>query len=309
MNELVKISKSALSLPLPALPLVVLVVAALAAGGCRIEQAEFYASGTFEATEVDVGSQAAGLLIMLEKREGDLVEKGELLAWVDAEKLELEHELVRLQLEQVQMELELANKQVSANRISLENGTRTLERFQALKEAKSATDQKVDDLATAIKLDRIRLSSSLKELERPEIRRRELETQLKLIERQISDTRAVAPLAGQVIERFAEPGEVVTVGRPLVRIADLSLLEIRVYLSPKYLGEVRLGSQVRIRADGAPERDFSGTVAWVSPVAEFTPRNVQTPEARAELVYAVKVEVPNAEGVLKVGMPADVYFQ
>jgi len=293
----------------PALPLVLLLAAALVPAGCKREEGAFYASGTFEATEVDVGSQATGLLVMLEAREGDLVKKGELLAQVDAEKLEIERDLVRIQLEQVDLELDLVRKQVSANQISLENGTRTLERFQALKQAKSATDQKVDDLATAVKLDRTRLNSSLKELERPEIRRRELGTQLKLIERQIQDARAYAPLAGQVIERFAEPGEVITVGRPLVRIADLSLLEIRVYLSPAFLGEVRLGGQVRIRADGAPERDFTGKVAWVSPVAEFTPRNVQTPEARAELVYAVKVEVPNEEGVLKVGMPADVYFQ
>lgn len=276
--------------------------------GCRKQEAIFYASGTFEAVEVDVGSLATGLLLSLPKREGDLVKKDELLATIDSEKLEIERDLVGIQLEEVDLELDLIREKIAGNRISLKNNQKSLERFQALHEVKSATEQQLDDFTTAVKLGKTRLDASLKELARPAIRGKELQTRLRLLERTIADSRVLSPIDGQVINRFAEPGEVVRVGTPLLRVADLSLLEIRVYLPSPLLGKIRIGQQVSLHADGAPEREFTGRVVWISPVAEFTPKNVQTPEARAELVYAVKIEVPNDEGVLKLGMPADVYF-
>jgi len=276
--------------------------------GCERQDGSFYASGTFEAVEVDIGSLATGLLLKLPKREGGLVKKDELLAKIDSEKLEIERDLVRIQLEEVDLELDLIQEKIAGNRISLKNNQKSLERFQALHEVKSATEQQLDDLTTAVKLDQTRLDASLKELARPAIRRKELQTRIRLLERTIADSRVLSPIDGQVVGRFAEPGEVVTVGTPLLRVADLSLLEIRVYLPSALLGKITLGQQVSLRADGAPEREFYGRVVWISPVAEFTPKNIQTPEARAELVYAVKIEVPNDEEVLKVGMPADVYF-
>ena len=97
-------------------------------------------------------------------------------------------------------------------------------------------------------------------------------------------------------------------GQTMMKVADLSLMEIKVYLPASMLGAVKLGQAVRLRADGAPDRWFEGEVVWVSPTAEFTPKNVQTAEARAELVYAVKIEVPNPQEILKIGMPADVYL-
>ena len=199
-------------------------------------------------------------------------------------------------------------KKVAADRINLKNNRKSLQRIKALHEEKSATGQQLDDLSTAVELDRTRLDVSLKELTKPVLRRRVLETRLRLLDRNIADSRVYSPLDGQVLARFTEPGEVVTVGRPLLRVADLSLFKIRVYLPASLLGRIKLGQEVVLRADGDPERDLSGKVAWISPLAEFTPKNVQTPEARAELVYAVKIEVPNPDGVLKVGMPADVYF-
>ena len=277
-------------------------------GGCGKEQEAFSASGTFEAVDVVAGSLATGLLVSLNKEEGDLVTRGELLANVDCEKIEIERQLVTVQLEETDLELSLLREKVSAGRISLGNNEKSLKRFEELHQVKSATDQQIDDLSTAVKLDRSRLDGSLKELARPEIQRRELEVRLKLLDRTIEDSKVHASIDGQVIDRFAEPGEVVTVGTPLLRLADLKHLEIRVYLPAERLGEIRIGQELPLRADGAPGKELKGKVAWVSPVAEFTPKNVQTPEARAELVYAVKLEVTNEEGLLKIGMPADVFL-
>jgi HlyD family secretion protein len=285
-----------------------LALCCLSLSGCRNKEGNFFASGTFEAVEVNVGSLVTGRLVRLDKREGETVKKDELLGLIDSEKLELERDLTRIRLEENDLEFELLHKKVAANKISLANDQKNLRRIESLHQEKSATGQQLDDLSTALKLQETSLGASLKELEKPVILRRELETNLKLLERNITDTRIYSPLDGQIVARFAECGEVVTTGQPLLKVADLSLLKIRVYLPAVYLGRIKLGQEVSLRADGAPERRITGRVAWVSPVAEFTPKSVQTPENRAELVYAVKVEVQNPDGMLKVGMPADVYF-
>ncbi|MBN2290087.1 MAG: HlyD family efflux transporter periplasmic adaptor subunit [Candidatus Glassbacteria bacterium] len=280
----------------------------LLAAGCGNDREGSLGSGTFEATEVDVSALLAGTLLKLDKREGDPVSAGELLAQIDAEKLVLERELAEVQLEAVKLELDLAGEKVSAARIQLANDRKKLDRIRTLLTRRSATQQQVDDLATAVELDRNRLEAALKELQGPEIRRRELETRLRLLDRNIADSRVLSPITGQVIGRYLEPGEVVAAGQAILKIADLSLMEIKVYLPASLLGSLKLGQAVSLRADGAPQRQFGGEVVWISPKAEFTPKNVQTAEARAELVYAVKIEVPNPDGVLKIGMPADVYL-
>jgi HlyD family secretion protein len=282
---------------------------ALVAGACEKDDGSFVASGTFEAVDIRLGALTAGRLMTLTGREGDMVSRGQLIAEMDCEALELERELIQVQLESTDLELDLLARKVSADRISLENDSRTLERFQALHQANSATKQKVDDLGTAVELEKTKLSTSLTERRRPEIARRELEKRLELIDKRIEDSRIYAPVGAQVLDRYAEPGEVVALGSPLLRIADLGLLELRVYLPADYLPLVKLGQEMHLSVDGAAGRDFSGKVAWISPEAEFTPKNVQTPEAREELVYAVKLEVPNPDGVLKIGMPADVRIE
>lgn len=282
---------------------------ALVLSGCGDRQEGFSASGTFEAVEVNVGNLLTGRLLELTKREGEKVEAGELLARIDCEKLEIERELTSIQLQELDLQERLIREKVESARISLANDERNLERTENLHARKSATLQQLDDVRTLVKLGRNRLDAAREELEGPRIKRRELETRLRLLDRQIQESRVLSPISGLVTARFAEPGEVLVTGQRILRLADLSTLELRVYLSTPYLGGVQLGSELSIRADGAPGRDFTGKVVWISPEAEFTPKNVQTPEARAELVYAVKLRTPNPEGLLKIGMPADVYFE
>ena len=283
-------------------------VLSIFAAGCGGDRPQSLGSGTFEATEVEVASLLTGTVLNLDKREGEPVKAGELLARIDAEKLTIERELVAVQLEALELELELIEQGVSAARIQLANDRKKLERVEKLHTSRSATEQQLDDLTTAVRLDRNRLDAAIKQLKGPAIRSRELEIRLRLLDRMIADSRVHSPISGQVVTRYVEPGEVVTVGRAMLKVADLSLMKIRVYLPASLLGSVKLGQAVRVRADGAPEEPFEGEVVWISPEAEFTPKNVQTAEARAELVYAVKIEVPNPQGVLKIGMPADVYL-
>jgi len=289
--------------------LIVLAVTVVSLSGCNREEKGFSASGTFEGIEVDVGNLLPGRLLELSGREGDRVSRDSVLARIDCEKLELEREVVSVQLESAGLDERLIREKVEAARITLENDRKNLERTESLFAQKSATQQQLDDIRTRVKLDRSQLDAAIKELDRPRISRQELEARLRLLDRQIADSRVLSPIDGQITERFVEPGEVLTTGQRILRLADLGRLEIRVYLPARYLGKIKTGQVLKLRADGAPEMDYSGRVVWISPEAEFTPKTVQTPEARAELVYAVKLEVDNPDGVLKIGMPADVFFE
>ena len=117
----------------------------------------------------------------------------------------------------------------------------------------------------------------------------------------------VRPRPGREIG-LAEPGEVTTFGKPLYKIADLSTMTLRAYVAGDQLGAVKVGQQVKIfvDAEGGAQKEFSGKIMWISPKAEFTPKVVQTKDERVNLVYAMKISVPNSDGVLKIGMPAEV---
>jgi HlyD family secretion protein len=119
------------------------------------------------------------------------------------------------------------------------------------------------------------------------------------------------PIAGTVLTTYAKAGEFVQPGQPLYKIANLDSVEVRAYVTEPQLGQVKIGVAARITIDvaGGPRRSLPGAVSWISSEAEFTPTPIQTREERADLVYAVKIRVPNEGGVLKIGMPADVQFE
>ncbi len=131
---------------------------------------------------------------------------------------------------------------------------------------------------------------------------------LALLQAQLDRYTLTAPMSGRVLNRLAEPGEVAKAGTALLEIGDLSTLELTVFVPEPDLGRVFLGQKVEVRVDTYPDRAFTGTVVWIADEAEFTPKNVQTREDRMETVYRVKVRVPNPEGILKPGMPADATF-
>jgi HlyD family secretion protein len=130
------------------------------------------------------------------------------------------------------------------------------------------------------------------------------------LEERIAKARVVNPLAGTVLATYAEPGEFVQPGQPLYKIASLDTLILRAYVSETQLASLAIGQQVEVKVDRGPGKllTTTGTVSWISPKAEFTPTPVQTRDERADLVYAVKIRVPNGDGALKIGMPADVSF-
>jgi HlyD family secretion protein len=131
---------------------------------------------------------------------------------------------------------------------------------------------------------------------------------LKQVEDQLQKSRIVNPVNGTVLVKYAEANEIATFGKPLYKIADLSTLQLRVYVSETQLSEIKIGQEVIIKIDaGETMKDFAGTISWIASEAEFTPKIIQTKEERVNLVYAVKINVIN-DGSLKIGMPAEMWI-
>lgn len=300
--------------------------------GCAGQEEGVLGSGTVEATDVVVSAEVPGRVIEVDASEGTRVEKGALLVQLDTEDYRLELEQGRQRVAAAQAELTMllagareedlqqARAEVSRAEETLEHARRTFERTQRLYESGSATTSDRDSAETAFRQARAGLQAAQaayqrllvarpEEIQRGEARVEEARIAVTRFQNRLDDTAVQAPRSGTVITRFVEEGEYVGPGAPLVRLADLSTVYLTIYVPGPYLAQIALNQEARISVDGLPERSFSGRVRRIADEAEFTPRNAQTAEARAQLVYAVEIEVPNPEGVFKIGMPADAYLE
>jgi len=181
-------------------------------------------------------------------------------------------------------------------------------RISALFEQQSVTQQQYDDVETALKGAKTQLDNARNSLRALAAKEEQLNAQLALLSSQLRDAKITAPIKGTILAKYISAGEIARPGSPIVSIAELENLWIKVYLTEKELGRIKLGDTVQLEVGAFSDKTYPGTIAWISPKAEFTPQNVQTKEARADLVYAVKVNVKNPDGELKIGMPGDVVF-
>jgi HlyD family secretion protein len=288
--------------------LVIALSVMMAGAACQDKlPAGFAGSGTLEATEVTVGSLVAGTILQLTKEEGEPVKTGELLATIDVEKLVLQKaqlEASRSEIEASRIAADAAIEQAADN---YDNVQTRFKRIKELHSKGSATQQQYDDISTQQNVARSQLTAAKAQIPLLDAKRSQVEATMAVLERQIKDGTIVSPIDGQVVEKYVEPGEIAIQGGALYKLADLVNLWIKIYVAETDMDKFNLGQDVLVRVDASPE-PFAGKVSWVSPEAEFTPKNVQTKKARAELVYAVKVLLKNKNDVLKIGMPAEVYL-
>ena len=280
----------------------------LTAIACRGREPDAY--GNFEATEVIVAAQASGQLVEFTPEEGMNLAQGVVVAEVDPTQLMLERQQLLAQLEATAARTTEAGEQIGVLVAQRDIAQRTLARTRRLFDAKAATAQQLDQaerdyrtLVAQIEAARAQQVSARREVTAAEARVAQIRDQL-------AKSRVTNPTAGTVLATYSRRGEVVAVGTPLYKIADLSELTLRAYIDGTQLAQVRIGQPVQVNVDQGKElRSFPGTVTWISAEAEFTPTPVQTRDERADLVYAIKIVVPNFAGVLKIGMPGDVYFE
>jgi HlyD family secretion protein len=312
--------------------LMLLIVLTVAGCGARDEAGVLRASGMVEVTEVRLTARTAGE-IEVRVREGARVMAGDTVAAVNQDILRLQLEGSRAGVAAAAARLDLLragarSEDIAAARARLRQAeaelalaTEQVERLRSLAGAGSAMQSQLDDAearyrivqaaheAGAAELHKIERLARPEELRQAAALLEQARGAEALIERQLRDVHVVAPFGGVVTRRAAESGETVAPGMPVMTLADLSTVFLRVYLTERELAGIRLGMPVEVQPGGDKARPLPGHVSFISSEAEFTPRNVQTREDRMKLVYAVRVEVANETGVLKPGMYADAVFR
>lgn len=287
------------------------------------------ASGTIEATNVTVSSKVSGQIQKLYFNEGDNVNSGDTLIAID-------HDLVVIQLQQSDASVESSRAQLdllvkgarsedikqaedalSQAQANYDYAKLTRDRNEKLYDSSSITKQQWDDVLAKYNVASAQYSSAkesvkkVKNLARPEEIRQakaNLDRQIaasNLLRKNIIDSYVIAPISGFVVKKFVEAGESVTQLSSLVMISDLSYVDLVIYVSETELGKVKLGQEAKVTVDTYKDKTFTGKVIYISPAAEFTPKNIETKDERTKLVYAVKIHIHNPDYELKDGMPAD----
>ncbi len=266
-------------------------------------------SGTIEATEVLVSAKTAGEVTDIWVKEGDLVKEGQRLAQIDSEKVHLSKQQLLAGLLELRLNLDAGRRSAQLAKDHLDNTAKKFQRIKTLLAEGSATQQQYDDLETALKAAETQYQNARTTLETLSAKEKQLLVQLDLLDSQLRDTKMTAPISGIVIEKYIEKGELARPGSPIVGLADLHHLWIKIYVKEVDLARIALNQAAEVKITAYPQQPFSGRVSWIAAKAEFIPKNVQTKEARADLVYAVKIEVENRDQILKIGMPADVILK
>ena len=289
---------------------IVYIAAAMLAASCGTE-AEFDAQGTFEATEVVVSSEATGRILNFEVEEGMAVEANQMVGAIDSVQLHLQRKQLVAQQSALLGSRPDVKKQVAALREQIAKQNEELRRVENMLKDGAATKKQKDDIEAQIKILESQLDATLSTLDKNTStinnNSAALEAQIAALDDRISKCRVISPIGGTVLVKYAEAGELASVGKPLMKIADLDNIYLRAYFTSDQLAKVNLGDEVKVVADfGGEERyDYTGRVAWISSESEFTPKTIQTKDSRANLVYAVKIAVEN-DGRLKIGLAGEV---
>ncbi|KJJ39024.1 HlyD family secretion protein [Aequorivita vladivostokensis] len=270
------------------------------------EKADGY--GNFEATEITISSEANGKLEYLNVEEGQVLEKGTAVGLVDTLQLYLNKQQLLAQKETVASKSGGVWSQVSVLNEQLQTAKTEQERIQNMFAENAATQRQLDQANSQVDV----LKKQIKNVETqnaPIVNEvKSIDAKVAQIEEQIAKSKITNPIKGTVLTKYAEPGEMVSFGKPLYKIADLEEMTLRVYVSETQLPNIKIGQEVTVKIDSGEEmKDYQGTISWISASAEFTPKIIQTKEERVNLVYAVKVTVKN-DGSLKIGMPAEMWI-
>lgn len=290
-------------------------------------------SGILETVEVNVASKVSGQLLQLNVREGDVVAKGDTIALIDNETqqivlmqmqagVDLADAQYRLLINGARSEdLNAAEETVRQSESSYQIAKSDFERIKELYSSHSVSKKQYEDSESRVIITKAQYNSAKQHLQklhrfaRPEdlsaakARVDQAKAQLKMTKKQIIDSYIIAPVSGTITYKPVEEGELIGTGSIVVRISRLEKVELMIYVNETELGKVKLGSQADVVIDTYPDKNYSATVIYISPIAEFTPRNVQTKDERTKLVFGVKLEVENTTGDLKSGMPADAYLK
>lgn len=286
------------------------IATALLVASCSSE-AEFDAQGTFEATEVIISSEATGRILNFATEEGMTVGANQTLGEIDSIQLHLQRNELAARQSALLGSRPNTQKQVASLREQIVSQKNELRRVENMYKDGAATQKQLDDIEAQIKILESQLVATLSTLDNNNAtingNSAALEAQIAALNDRIAKCRIVSPISGTVLVKYTEAGEFATVGKPLLKIADLENIYLRAYFTSAQLANINLGDEVTVVADfGSNNRyNYTGRIMWISSECEFTPKTIQTKDSRANLVYAVKISVKN-DGRLKIGLAGDV---
>lgn len=281
---------------------------------CWKEEVGADATGSFETTETIVSAEANGKLMQFTVQQGDEVKAGQVVGYIDSTQLHL----AKLQLMQNQKAI-LSGRpdiktQLEALERELDNALADKQRIENLVKGEVASQKQLDDANTRISVLQSKIAAQKSLLSTTTATLNEqaetVRLQLAQVDDQLRKCKIVNPVAGTVLSTYSNPFEMTGVGKPLYKVANLSSLDLKAYITQDQFSNIKVGQTVNVLVDDETEsmKTFEGVVSWINSKAEFTPKTIQTKNERANLVYAMKVRVKN-DGLLKIGMYGEVKFK
>jgi HlyD family secretion protein len=284
----------------------------LLAVSCKNENT-FDASGSFEAVEVIISAEANGILQEFNIEEGQIIQAGQLIGYVDSTQLYLKKKQLETQIVALLAKKPNIPVQLSALHEQLKTAVVEQQRIVNLVKSDAATTKQLDDINAQIEIikKQIDAQKSTLVISSEGINKDvlPLQVQVEQLNDQLQKCKIINPTNGTVLTKYAEPNEMAATGKALYKIADLSTIILRVYISSDQLAQIKLRQKVKVLTDdgsGGMKED-EGTITWISDKAEFTPKTIQTKEERANMVYAIKIKMQN-DGIYKIGMYGEVRF-
>lgn len=286
-------------------------LAVLSAAGCGPETPDFDACGQVDAVEVTVSAENSGRMVWLDVSEGDRLSAGQCVGCIDTVQIWLQREELLSRRAAAAVKRVDVECQTAPQHAQLENLERELQRASALLAREAGTQKQVDDLSSQIAILRSQIAAAEQNYRQ---NNESIASEIATIDVQIAEAddnlrrcRVHSPIDGTVLTKYVEAGETVSSGKPLFVVADMDELYVRTYFSTAQLADLKVGDRVKVLPDDGSKqlKGYGGTVTWISDEAEFTPKNIQTRDERADLVYAVKVAVDKGSP-LRLGMYAYV---
>jgi len=279
---------------------------------CSNSDGDVDASGTFETTEIIVSTESMGKIMQLNVEEGQQLDVNQQIGYIDTTQLYLKKLQLLASKKALQSRRPDIQKQIAALEQQIETAKTERKRVENLVKAEASTTKQLDDANAQIKVLERQLEAAKSSLETTTNGisgdNEALQIQVEQVDDQLRKCYITSPISGVVLTKYAEQGELATPGKALFKIGDVTNMILRAYVTSDQLTQIALGQKVKVYADyGEDRKEYEGVVSWISSKSEFTPKTIQTRDERANLVYAVKINIKN-DGLLKIGMYGNVKF-
>ena len=277
--------------------------------GCNKKDNQADAYGNFEATEVVVSSETSGRILQLSVSEGMDIDEGNVIALIDTTLFHLQKAEIDAGMRSIRTRINSINAQNDILDQQIANLNVNIARIGNMLKDEAATQKQYDDLTGQLAVLQKQIAANNTQKASIAAELSVYESKKATVNEQLLRSTVKSPLKGTVIEKYSEAGEITAAGKPLVKIADLSVIRLKAYVSGGQLGSIKIGQECSVRIDNGRKgyQTFTGKISYIADKAEFTPKIIQTKEERVTLVYAVLIDVMN-DGSIKSGMPGEAIF-